>query len=92
MADAIDRLSEMDDATLLRTLGFQQQVDEFKSALTDAKTLEGDARKKVADELEHQLTPKVWPSELKYSVERAKRKEKGATTPCSVCEGMVDID
>lgn len=86
MTDAIDKVVAMDDPTLMTTLGLKQQLDEFKEAAKEAATLTGDARKKVAESLERQLTPRVYPSELKYEVERAKRKATDGPTPASMVD------
>lgn len=81
----IAELKAMDDAKLLEVLGFQQQVDQFKAQIAEADSLKGDAREKVEEEIQRMFTPHVYPGDLKYSIERAKRKNRTGKEEAACC-------
>lgn len=84
MADLISETLAKDDAAIAKLLGVDAKVKEFKDSLAEADKLSGDARKRVLNKLQRQLTPHVYPDELKWAVEEEGRKAAGKTTPCSV--------
>lgn len=93
MADIIDTLAAMDDAALSAKLGFAAKVADFRKSLDEAKDLPEEARKEIADSINRQLQPSIWPGDLAHQVECAKRKMKKSavdemndTSPASMME------
>lgn len=74
MADIIDTLAAMDDAALSAKLGFAAKVADFRKSLEEAMTLPSEARGEIADSINRQLQPSIWPGDLAHQVECAKRK------------------
>jgi hypothetical protein len=88
----IDELAAMDDKALMAKLGLSTQLEDFKSALKRAKALPDKDQKAISDSLKRQLEPHIYPSELKYQVDRAERKAKGKSDdgPCGCLQGVVE--
>lgn len=84
MADIINELSGLDDASLGAKLGFNDKVKAFRDDLARADKLSGDARKSVVKAIDQMFKPNIYPDELRWKVESAERKEKCKTTPASV--------
>lgn len=88
----IEEMAGKSDAELQALLGIDKKVKAFREALEEAKGLKPEGRKAVEDRLERMLTPNVYPEDLKYAIEQAKRAEqkgsagaKAAMQDCCPC-------
>lgn len=89
--DYITMLGGMDDAGLMKKMGLEDKLDEAKAAIQEMQGLTGKAREEAQERLKRMFEPSIYPGEMKYIVEDAKRAAKNGKdelcdcSPCSVC-------
>lgn len=95
MADIIDTLAGMDDATLMAKLGFDKKLDKAKSDLAElVKLPAGDARTNAVEKVNNLLNPTIYSDELGWIADSAQRKlAKGAAAEmCDCSPSSLDCD
>lgn len=90
MADIITQLKAMDDASLMKKIGFADKLQKFRTDLDRADKLTGDARNGVIAEINKAFTPSSYVIEdLGWRVDSAERKAaklaKGASDFVNEC-------
>jgi hypothetical protein len=78
-------LKKKTDAELIELFGYDRKLEDFKEALEEGDKLTGKAREKVEDRINEMLTPRVYPEDLKYTVESAKRSAKTGKEAMNDC-------
>lgn len=87
---SIEALVAMGDAELGKLMGHAEQIKTFRTNLKKADALKGKARTEVQQRINKMFEPRVYPDEIGWMVEDAKRsaskKELADASPASVMD------
>lgn len=88
----LEDLKNKTDAEFYELFGYDRQVAEFKDTLSEAEKLPPKGKEKVEDRLNEMLSPRIYPEDLKYTVESAKRKEQSGKEALCDCSPASVLD
>ena len=88
----IKSLVTKSDEELMGLLGYQEKVVEFKKNLKEADSLSGKPREKVEAAVARMFTPNIYPDDLKYTIESAKRAGKSGKEALCDCAPSSVLD
>jgi len=83
---SVENLAKLSDNELATLFGLTKQLEDIKKAIKEMQTLTGKAREYAEERIENMLTPHIYPGDVKYIVEDAKRSvKKDAKTEMCNC-------
>lgn len=91
----IKDLAAMDDATLMKTLQIDKKIESARKGIAEMDALTGKAREYAEKRVERMFEPHIYPEDMSYIADDAKRatktgKEESADCCCTSVMPMVD--
>lgn len=82
----------MSDAELGALFGFPDKIKTFKDHIAEADKLPPKGKKVVEDRLNSMLNPTIYPDEIRWAIDDAKRKDRTGKDELCCCEPASVVD